>query len=104
MSDKTTLRAVNTLASSRGWSYVVEVMEKEIVGAAMAMANNPAMTVEEMHFRRGSIWTAKQLLELPVKLQAHLESQVALEANDHFNGDAAASPDIFNTPPRLGEE
>jgi len=98
---KATLKAVTQLASSRGWAYIIEVMEKEIVGAAMTMANNPAMSVEEMHFRRGSIWTAKQLLELPQKLQAHLESEIALEATDL--GDATASPDIFNSPPRLGE-
>jgi hypothetical protein len=30
-----------------------------------------------------------------------LESEIALEANDL--GDAMASPDIFNSPPRLGE-
>ena len=38
----------------------------------MGMADNAAMLVEEMHFRRGSIWAAKQLLELPEKLELHL--------------------------------
>ena len=68
-----TAKGVETLKSSRGWAYIREVMEQEIVSAAMGMADNAAMSVEEMHFRRGSIWAAKQLLELPRKLELHLE-------------------------------
>lgn len=102
--DKTNLKGVETLKSSRGWAYVREVMEKEIVSAAMGMADNAAMPVEEMHFRRGSIWAAKQLLELPEKLELHLESLIRLDAAEELS-DATASLDILTkSPPRLGEE
>ena len=100
---ETLLKGVETLRASRGWTYLREVMEQEIVSAAMGMANNANMSVEEMHFRRGSIWAAKQLLELPDKLQLHLESQIKLEAADEM-GDAMASLDVLTkSSPRPGE-
>lgn len=97
-------KGVETMKNSRGWVYMREIMEQEIVSAAMGMANNANMPVEEMHFRRGSIWAAKQLLELPEKLLLHLEAQVKLEAADELS-DATASFDILTkSPPRPGEE
>jgi hypothetical protein len=101
---ETLFKGVETLENSRGWTYVREVMEQEIVSAAMGMANNANMSVEEMHFRRGSIWAAKQLLELPERLKLHLESQIKLESAEGM-GDATASPNILTkSPPRPGEE
>lgn len=100
---QTLAKGVETMKNSRGWNYVREVMEQEIVSAAMGMANNANMSVEEMHFRRGSIWAAKQLLELPEKLMLHLESQIKLEAADELS-DATASLDILTkSSPRPGE-
>jgi hypothetical protein len=97
-------KGLATLKTSRGWTYIEEVMEKEIVGAALGMATNANMSVEEMHFRRGSIWAAKQLLDLPERLTAHLESAIALEAAN-LPDEAQASFDILTkSPPRPGEE
>jgi len=93
-----------TLKASRGWTYIEEVMEKEIVGAALGMANNANMSVEEMHFRRGSIWAAKQLLDLPERLQAHLESAIALEAANLPDEDQPSFDILTKSPPRPGEE
>lgn len=102
--NQTLHKGITTLKASRGWTYIEEVMEKEIVGAALGMANNANMPVEEMHFRRGSIWAAKQLLDLPDRLQAHLENSIALEAANLPDEDKPSFDILTKSPPRPGEE
>lgn len=75
---KTQLDAINQLTKSKGWQVIDDVMKEEIVSSAMAIADNPNMTLDEINFRRGSIWAAKRLLELPERLSAKLESDIAL--------------------------
>lgn len=83
MTDKDAQKLYKELAAfskSRAWAYMREIMEKEIVIAAKGMGGNPTMTIEEIHFRRGSIWTAEQLLEMPEKLLSRLETDLVLQA------------------------
>ncbi len=80
MSAKTDLKALDTLLASRGWALVNDVMREEIVQAAMLIAENPTMSEKEVDYRRGAIWAAKQLLELPTRLRARIESTVILES------------------------
>lgn len=83
MTDKDAQKLYKELAAfskSRAWAYMREIMEKEIVIAAKGMGSNPTMTIEEIHFRRGSIWTAEQLLEMPEKLLSRLETDLVLQA------------------------
>ncbi len=69
-----------------------EVMQTEIVNAAMNLGSGGGNISEgEMHYRRGCIFAAKQLMELPDKLVMHLESEAALQ-NTELD-DAKASPD-----------
>jgi hypothetical protein len=75
---KTQLDSINQLTKSKGWQVIDDVMKEEIVSSAMAIADNPNMTLDEINFRRGSIWAAKRLLELPERLSAKLESDIAL--------------------------
>jgi hypothetical protein len=77
-----TLKALDQLKNSRGWAYLRAVMEQEAVAAAMAIADNPKMTLDEINFRRGTIWAAKQLLDLPDKLALRLQNEVALTRKD----------------------
>ena len=72
------LNSIDQLTKSKGWAVVEEVMKEEIVSSAMSIADNPNMTLDEINFRRGSIWAAKRLLELPERLSAKLESDIAL--------------------------
>jgi hypothetical protein len=51
----------------------------------MAIAETPNMELEEINFRRGSIWAAKRMLELPVRLRQKLEAEVALLNVDDSN-------------------
>lgn len=63
------------LLNSRGWAIIDEVMRQEMQDAAIGLASSTNMTKDEIDFRRGNIWTAKQLLELPQKLIARLEGE-----------------------------
>jgi len=74
--------ALNSLERSKGWQYLREVMEQEVLSAAMAIAETPNMPVDEINFRRGSIWAAKSLLDLPQKLKLRLENEIALTRDD----------------------
>jgi len=75
---QTQLNSIDQLTKSKGWAVVEEVMKEEIVSSAMSIADNPNMTLDEINFRRGSIWAARRLLELPERLSAKLESDIAL--------------------------
>ena len=76
------LKAVKELQKSTGWQIMVEVMRDEILASAMSIAESAKMDVDEITFRRGSIWAAKQLLDMPIRLEVRLESETALAAVD----------------------
>lgn len=82
MSDRERLKALTDLQKSHGWKILADVMHDEVVAAAMAIADNPKMTLDEINFRRGTIWAAKQLLDLPIKIQLKLENDLALSSKD----------------------
>lgn len=78
-SKKADLKALQDLVATRGWAIVRDVMEREIVTAAMAIADNPNMTIDEINFRRGAIWAGKQLTDVPTRLMRILEADVRLD-------------------------
>ena len=78
-SKKADLKALQDLVATRGWAIVRDVMEREIVTAAMAIADNPNMTIDEINFRRGAIWAGKQLTDVPARLMRILEADVRLD-------------------------
>lgn len=75
---ETDLKTLVDFVQSPSWSLLRETMQSEVVAAAMAIADNPQMSLDEINFRRGSIWAAKQLLALPERLIARLQAQIAL--------------------------
>lgn len=76
---KRDLDELRKLVGSRGWAYLEEVMKREVVMAAMQIADSPAMPLDEINFRRGAIWAAKQLLEMPNRLLLRLENELVME-------------------------
>lgn len=82
MTSRERLKALIDLQVSPGWKVVTDVMNEEVVAAAMAIADNPKMSLDEINFRRGTIWAAKQLVDLPVKIQLKLENELALSTKD----------------------
>lgn len=75
-------QAIEQLAKSKGWMVLKQVMEEELVQAAMAIAHSPSMPVDEINFRRGSIWAAERMIDLPERLRMKLESEAALSDLD----------------------
>jgi hypothetical protein len=75
---KARVKHLRALLDSRGWAILHEVMQEEVVSAAMAIASSANMSIDEINFRRGSIWAAKQLDSLPQTLLARAESDLAL--------------------------
>jgi hypothetical protein len=79
---KSQLAAIEALEKSKGWAVLRKVMEDEIVSAAMAIAENPNMSLDEINFRRGSIFAAKALVDIPTRLKSKLYGEVALAKDD----------------------
>lgn len=82
MTPREQLKGLLDLQKSPGWKVVTDVMHDEVVAAAMAIADNPNMSLDEINFRRGTIWAAKQLIDLPLKIQLKLENELALSSKD----------------------
>lgn len=79
---KNQVKAILNLQSSDGWELIKKVMEDEILQAAMQIGENPNMELNEINFRRGAIWAANRMLELPDRLKIKLENEVALSQRD----------------------
>ncbi len=82
MNPKASLNAIDTLENSKGWTVMRKVMEEEIVSSAMAIAESPTMSLDEINFRRGTIFAAKALLDMPKKLRSKFEAEIALTKDD----------------------
>jgi len=82
MNSTAKLKAIDDLMKSKGWQILNQIMKDEIVSSAMSIADNASMDIQEINFRRGSIWAAKQMLDMPVRLRQKLEAEIALDTDD----------------------
>ncbi len=82
MSNKTHLKLISDLENSEAWELLRKVMQDEILQAAMQMGEDASMTFDEVNFRRGAIWAANRMLEMPNRLKAKLEAEIALSSGD----------------------
>lgn len=94
MTPRQKLKAIDELLASDGWRLLSEVMQQEILGAAMGMASSAQMSQDEMHFRRGSIWAANQLVELPARLRHKFESEASIADNLGDLDDSRLPPNV----------
>ena len=78
MKPQAALAAIDALERSKGWSYVAQVMREEILLSAQRIGENRKMEIDEIHFQRGAIWAAQQLLRMPERLRLRIENEVAL--------------------------
>lgn len=78
MKEHEALKVLAQLQQSKGWAYIRETMEQEILRAAHDLAKRPVMSVDEIHFRRGAMWAATLLVDLPQRLQSQLENELLL--------------------------
>lgn len=71
-------RALKELLASRGWQIVSDALCADLLRAALSLSENPRLDGAELHHRRGTLFAAKALAELPATLLRNLESQVSL--------------------------
>ena len=62
-------RKIQELLKSDGWGILSQKMQEEILSAAYQMAENKMLTIDEINFRRGAMFAARRLMELPDELR-----------------------------------
>ena len=82
MKPKQAVDKLTTLKKSDGWKIFDEVMKEEILTASFQLSENRNMTMDEINFKRGAMWAARQLKELPDKLILKYKNDLALESED----------------------
>lgn len=91
------LKAIKDLQSSPGWTILKAKMNQSIQDAAFQMADFRPMTPDEYHFRRGAMWAAKQLLDLPRTVTTLLENELIM-SQDPASAESNASKRALRPP------
>ena len=81
MKPEQAIKALESLKSSKGWEYISQVMKDEILMAAMQLSDNPNMSEKETDYRRGAMWAAKMLLNLPDSLIVRNQNEILLTSS-----------------------
>ncbi len=79
MKPKQAIDKLTSLKGTDGWKIIDEVMKQEILTASFQLSENRDMTLEEIHFKRGAMWAARQLKELPDRLIMKYSNEDVLE-------------------------
>ena len=79
MKPKQAIDKLTSLKKTDGWKIIDEVMKQEIMTASFQLSENRDMTLEEIHFKRGAMWAARQLKELPDRLIMKYSNEDVLE-------------------------
>lgn len=75
---KSILRSLQELEKHPGWLHVRGVIEKDVLNASFALADDPLMTEKETDFRRGAIFAARGTTQLLPKLINQLDGEIQL--------------------------
>jgi hypothetical protein len=81
---KARLAAARALVETEGWQELRDILESEMVNAALQMADNPLMTEKEIDFRRGAIYATRNLISAPDMLIRRLESDLLMAQADQI--------------------
>ena len=72
--------AIDAMLKSKGWQVIKDEMEKSILQAAYQLCDGSAMTIEDVHFRRGSMWAARKFVDLPSVVSQVLNNNILMDA------------------------
>tara|TARA_B100002019_G_C20899894_1_gene417589 strand:- start:262 stop:528 length:267 start_codon:yes stop_codon:yes gene_type:complete len=75
-------RKIQELLKSDGWGILAQKMQEEILSAAYQMAENKMLTIDEINFRRGAMFAARRLMELPTNLDMLLDNEILMESSE----------------------
>jgi hypothetical protein len=84
MTPEKALELIVKFENSEGWNYVQDVMRDEVLRAAYALAEDDNPSYEQLQFRRGAMWAARRLLELPMRLRQNLESELIIKKSQEI--------------------
>ena len=73
-------RVLEELLSSNGWGILQRKMQDEILTAAYQLADNKQLSVDEINFRRGAMWAARRMIELPTNMKMLIDNELLMEA------------------------
>ncbi len=79
MKPKQAIDKLTSLKKTDGWKIIDEVRKQEILTASFQLSERRDMTLEEIHFKRGAMWAARQLKELPDRLIMKYSNEDVLE-------------------------
>lgn len=71
--------ALEALVKSKGWAVIRARMDDEMGAALRSLASPAPMDIADVHFRRGALLAAIQLVAMPDKLLTNLKSEIAFE-------------------------
>lgn len=80
MTKKEEARVLEELMSSNGWGILQRKMQDEILTAAYQLAENKQLSVDEINFRRGAMWAARRMIELPTNMKMLIDNELLMEA------------------------
>ena len=80
MTKKEEARVLEELLSSNGWGILQRKMQDEILSAAYQLAENKQLSVDEINFRRGAMWAARRMIELPTNMKMLIDNELLMEA------------------------
>lgn len=72
------VKAIDEILSSLGWNLMKEYLKADAQKAVMDFGNNPNMSEQEIHYRRGTIYATNNFCSLPDKLRMFYENQTRL--------------------------
>jgi hypothetical protein len=80
LTKKEEARVLEELMSSNGWGILQRKMQDEILTAAYQLAENKQLSVDEINFRRGAMWAARRMIELPTNMKMLIDNELLMEA------------------------
>lgn len=80
MTKKQKADAIQKLLDSEGWKVLQEQMEASILQAAFQLVEQRNTPIEDIHFRRGSMWAARKFLDLPSQIKSILDNDLLMDA------------------------
>jgi hypothetical protein len=72
------LGELDKLLESRGWAVIQEYLSADIHKAALAIGDDPRVSLADIQYLRGRLSAAKDFLHLPSHIRNSLSAQVAL--------------------------
>jgi len=97
MTKEEELRHLKDLIASKGWGILLAKMQQSITDAAFQFADFRPMNSQEVDFRRGAMWAAKQLMILPQVVTTQLENDIIL-SQDPASAESNASKRALRPP------